>query len=130
MTNSRRALALPKRGDLSDRESDIIRSIIESDREGVAAALDEDAEAVNAIHEPTGMNAVMLASSGRLDLFVNDMAEWSQYLDFSHVDKRGRNLLEVALSSLHPPTVKEVQAIYEMHAPHIINNWPGPSFGN
>ena len=118
---------IAKKGKNVIRQSDIIQAILDADARTVSAIMATEPEAVNSLHEPSGMNAIMLAVSGRLDEIVDILANSAiNYVDFGHYDHNGNNLLSVSLGTLNREMVDKIQSFYEAHALHLINNWPEP----
>lgn len=118
---------MPKADDATSRSHDIIHYILTSNEMGVRRALADDPNCVNAKHAQSGMNAAMLCVAGRMPNFFNLLIEYGgSYLDFSHTDEEGEDLQEIALGTLHRGLMDAIEAAYEAHAPHIINNWPEP----
>ena len=117
----------PKRKTGEIREQDLIQAILDANEMLVSEIITEKPEAINAQHQPTGMNAAMLAIYGRLGRIFDVMIMAAGgYLIFEHTDVDGDDLQEIAFSTLDPKMIDAVQAAYEQHAAHIINNWPEP----
>ncbi len=108
------------------KRNDIIQGVIESDINQVVNALHEDPSCVNQLHHDSGMNASMLCAQSVMPDFLDEILKYASYQDFSTCDATGRDLLEFAMSSNDPETIEAVTGAYEMHARHIINNWPEP----
>jgi len=108
------------------RRFNIIEAILKSDLQGVQRAIEEDAYCVNSIHEPSGMNAPMLAAAGRLPTFLEEILRVGSVVDFAHQSKGGHDLLGAAMMSSDPEIIEQAQSALEQFAPHIINNWPEP----
>lgn len=111
----------------SDGRVDIIEAILSVDYSSVKNAVESNPNAINAVHEDTGMNAAMLSVAGALPSYFDLLIETSGVnLDFSHRDHRGRDLLTVAFGTLNSPLIDRVQAAYERLALHEVNNFPSP----
>lgn len=109
------------------RRGDIIAAIIAARKDVVGEIIESDPDAINAIHDVSGMNAAMISVYGRLDeIFDLLISSAGHLLDFSHTDLDGDDLLAISISTLDRELVDKVQAAYEAHAIHIINNWPEP----
>ncbi len=69
----------------------------------------------------------MLAAYGRLPAYLEEIFRYGYLVDFTHRDKLGFDLHEIAVESLEPEVLRLVVEAYNVHAPHIINNWPEPN---
>ena len=107
-------------------EKDIIKCILRDDPEGVRRVLEKDPFQINSVHEASGMNAIMLATSRRMKKCVQDMLRHGQVIDFNHKEKRGKSLLEISLRTLNADLASMIADAYIEFAPHIVNNWPEP----
>ena len=118
---------ITKKDRTAQRSHDIIQSILDSNKTGVLDALHEDAECINALHLPSKLNAPMLCIVGGLSEFFEIIINHSGHLlDYSHLDSDCEDLQEIAFASLDKALIDLVQEAYELHAKHIINNWPEP----
>lgn len=108
------------------RKHDIIQAIIDSDLEGVEAALLDSPDCVNDLHEQSGMNAPMLAAQSAMPTYLEQILAYSGNLNFGAVDRNGRDLLTVAFGSKDREIIEMTTEAYEQHAPHVLNNWPEP----
>lgn len=116
----------PKTKNSQMSKCDIIKAILDANVQGVGEALEEDSFAVQSIHEPSNMNATMLAANGCLPDILSMLLNYASYIDFRHKDMLGRNLLDVASDSLDDQVYSLVGKAYKIFAPHLINNWPEP----
>lgn len=107
--------------------TDIIQAILDSNKLNVVAALENDSNCINSIHEDSGMNAAMLCVLGRVpDVLAVILARAGSCLVFSHTSANGDDLQEVAFATLDKNLIDAVEKAYKKYAPHIINNWPEP----
>jgi len=118
---------MPNKNRTVERSHNIIQYILTVNEIGVRNALAEDPHCVNAVHEPSGMNAAMLCIYGRLPDFFDILIEQSGHLlDFSYIDPDGDDLQSIGIGVLNRTLMDKVQHAYERFAPQIINNWPEP----
>lgn len=105
------------------RKHDIISAILNSDHKAIDAALEEDASCINAIHESSGMNAVMLATHGNMEDTVAELLEHAHLLDFEHCDNDGEDLMLIAMGAASDRNMRGVFDAYQAHAVHLLNNF-------
>lgn len=104
-------------------DHDIIDAIINSNHRRITALLAEDPSCINAVHEVSGMNAMMLAVYGNMEGTVDKFLEHAHLLDFSHREKYGEDLMLVAMGAHSDHNMRAVFDAYEAHAVHLLNNF-------
>ncbi len=105
------------------KDPEIISAILKSDLKGIDEALAKNPACINAIHEDSGMNAVMLAVHGDMEQTTEKFLTHADLLDFEHTDNDGEDLMLIAMGATSDRNMHAVSDAYERHAAHLLNNF-------
>lgn len=101
----------------------ILFDILNDDYEAVREKLEVDAEIINDIHLPSGMDMAMIAAWNGSERCITEILTHADLLDLKRTDNRGHSLLEIAFFGNNPVITAQVANTYEWLRPEVFG-WP------